>query len=328
MKEANVLRVAYAADDNYAKFLGISMLSLLKSNTDFDRICVYALDCGIKNENQEKLRGIVRQYGREIQFLPMQEKIDSLNLNFGAHKIAVASYARLFLPSVLPPECDRVLYIDCDTIVRHSVRAYWDTEFGNALIAGCQDTVDGFFLQKIDLPGGVPYLNAGILLINLKAWREENLLDQFVQVIRRFDGNVPHHDQGVINAVCRERRVRVSVAYNLFSNLYTFSAKAIRRMYFLDDYYSQQELDAAVSDPTIVHFTSGFVGRPWEENSTHPLREEFWDVVNQSPWKGMALSPDSRKKGVKVFSILYRCLPHTLVEFAYRWMNGLLHLRK
>jgi len=34
----NVLHVAYSADDNYAKYLGISMLSLLERNRAFEKI--------------------------------------------------------------------------------------------------------------------------------------------------------------------------------------------------------------------------------------------------------------------------------------------------
>ena len=324
----NHLCVAYSSDDNYVKFLGISMLSLLKNNQDFDSITVYVLDCGIREENRMLLQELAESLKGTISFLPMLSAIEQLQLEQGAHKIAAASYARLFLACVLPQDCDRVLYIDCDTLVRHSLKDLWRTDLGQALIAGCQDTVDSYFLRQIRLPKGVPYLNAGVLLINIKAWREENLLASFRQIIADFNGNVPHHDQGTINAVCGERRIRMPVTYNLFSNLYSFPARTIRRMYGLDEYYDQRELDSAIADPAIVHFTSGLVGRPWEENCTHPLRDEFWYTVEQSPWKGLAIQPDSRKTGLKLFIQFYKITPKPLFEFIYRCMNWALHLRK
>ena len=202
---SDTLYAAYNSDDNYAPYLGASMLSLLQSNTSFSRICIYIMDCGMTEESRCNLQHIAARFGREIFFVLMQQHIAQLDLHLGAHKMAVAAYARLFLTQVLPEDCSRVLYIDCDTIVKGSLAEIWKLPFGNALIAGVQDTVDNYFLSAIGLEKGVPYIDAGILIVNLEAWRKENLLAQFLGVIRRFDGNVPAHDQGTINAVCGAR---------------------------------------------------------------------------------------------------------------------------
>ena len=325
---SDTLYAAYNSDDNYAPYLGASMLSLLQSNTSFSRICIYIMDCGMTEESRCNLRHIAARFGREIFFVPMQQHIAQLDLHLGAHKMAVAAYARLFLTQVLPEDCSRVLYIDCDTIVKGSLAEIWKLPFGNALIAGVQDTVDNYFLTAIGLEKGLPYINAGILLVNLEAWRKENLLAQFLGVIRRFDGNVPAHDQGTINAVCGARRIVLPVRYNLTSNLYSFSAKTIRRIYFLDSYYSQNDLDAAIADPAIVHFTTGLLGRPWEEGSTHPERQVFLDALAATPWGALPLQPDSRYFGLKCFTFFYEHCPRGLFEFLYRNLCWMLHLRK
>lgn len=329
MKMINdTLRVAYGSDDNYAKFMGISMYSLFEANTAFERIVVYILDCGITPENRQRLQQVADQWQREICFIDMNAAVESLDLNMGAHKIAVASYARLFMASLLPEECQRVLYIDCDTMICDSLAPLWQTEFGTSLIAGAQDTVDSYFLDVIGLPKGTKYVNAGILLANLAAWREENLQEQFMALIRKFGGNVPHHDQGTINAVCGARRVIIPVRYNVTANLYSFSAQTIRKIYFLDAYYSQEELDVALAEPAIVHFTTGLLGRPWEENSTHPRKERFWTIVEKTPWKGLQLKPDTRGLGLKAFIFFHKIVPRPVFEFVYRNISWALHLRK
>lgn len=71
MSWRNELMVAYASDDNYAKYLGISMLSLFQNNKVFKEIRVFVLDCGIGHENLEKLGEIATQFDREIIFLPV-----------------------------------------------------------------------------------------------------------------------------------------------------------------------------------------------------------------------------------------------------------------
>lgn len=328
MTRQDTFCVAYGSDDNYAKFLGTSMLSLFEKNTDFARIAVYVLDCGISPENRQNLTGIAEKWQREIHFIDMQEAIKGLNLNLGAHKIAVASYARLFLASLLPEEFDRVLYVDCDTLVLDSLRPLWETEFGDALIAGAQDVVDSYFLSVIRLDKSIKYINAGVLLINLAGWRAEKMQEKFLQIIASFGGNVPHHDQGTINAACGARRVVVPVRYNFTTSLFSFSARTIRRIYFLEDYYTQAELDAATKQPAIVHFTTGLLGRPWEQGSTHPYRQAFRDAMARTPWAGTPEAPDSRYPALKAFTVFYNIVPKPVFEVVYRAFSWALHLRK
>lgn len=328
MNENQSLCVAYAADDNYAKYMGISMLSLFRSNKEFAEITVFVLDCGIKASNREKLRSIAEEYHREIYFKSMEKAVSGLDLHMGARKISIASYARLFLSSILPEFYDRILYLDCDTIVRGSLTNYWKVDLEDCMVAGVRDTVDSFFLKKIGLNPEEVYVNAGVLLINLAGWRKEHLEGQFMDFIRKFDGKVPHHDQGVINAVCRNRKRIVSPEFNVTSNIYSFSAKTIKRIYFMDSFYFQEELEKAKNDPVILHFTTGLVGRPWEENCTHPEKEEYGNMAQASPWKDDPFLPDSRKLSVKVFSGFYRYTPHFLSEAVYRYASLLTHRRE
>lgn len=322
------LNVVYGSDDNYAKFLGTSMLTMFQSNKDAERIRVFALDCGIQEENRQHLEKIAADYGREITFVPVHEAVESLSLNLGAHKIAVASYARLFLSTLLPEECEKAIYIDCDTLVTDSLAPLWETDMGDAYIAGCQDVVDSYFLDVIHMDRSLKYINAGVLLINLKAWRQEHMQEKFIQIIRDFGGNVPHHDQGTINAACGARRVIVPVRFNVTTSLFSFPARTIRRMYFLEDYYTQEDLDEATSHPAIIHFTTGLLGRPWEKGTEHPYRQAFWDAVNQTPWKGLAEKEDSRYFALKAFAAVYKFMPRRLFECLYRAFSWALHLRK
>lgn len=327
MQKSQSLCAAYAADDNYGKYLGISMLSLFESNKDFEEITVFVLDCGMKEPNKERLKSIAERYKRKVYFMSMEKAVSALDLRMGARKISIASYARLFLASVIPGDYDKLLYLDCDTIVRGSLRDLWNMEMGNYLIAGVRDTVDLFFLKKIGLEPEEYYVNAGILLVHLKAWREEQLESQFMDFIRKFEGNVPHHDQGTINGVCVKRKGILPLKYNVTSNIYSFSAKTIKRIYFLKEFYFEKELESARKNPVILHFTTGLVGRPWEKGCTHPMKKEYLKAARYSPWKNEPLLPDSRKFSVKVFAAFYNHMPLVLSEQLYRILWRLSHIR-
>ena len=324
----NTLVAAYSADDKYAHYLGIAMKSLVDSQSEFDSIHVIVMDCGISDDNKQRLESIANDAGSEITFVDMRNQLKNLNLNLGDREWFVAAYARLFLADIVPEKYDRVLYCDCDTIVKGSLKGLWDIEFKDELIAGVQDTVDKYFLKVIGLQAGVKYINTGVLLVNLKAWREENIKEEFKEIIKRFNGNVPHHDQGIINCASQSRRVIVPIKYNLTSNNYSFDAETVRKIYFLDEYYSQEEVDDAIANPVIVHYTTGLLGRPWEEGSAHPEREAFWQTVKKTPWKEMKMLPDSRKASLKAFTFVFEHIPKGLFIFLYRRASFLLHLKK
>ncbi len=328
MKGMETLCVAYGADDNYAKYLGISMQSLFETNKDFAGIDVFIMDCNIGSLNKEKLLSIAKRYNRNISFIAMNDYVSELKLNMGARKIAIASYARLFLSSVIPDTYTRVFYLDCDTIIVDSITEYWNMDLEGYFLAGVRDTVDKYFLKKIGLAPDAPYVNAGIILVNLIAWRAVDIQKKFMEFIRKLDGNVPHHDQGVINAICHDKIKIVSPIYNVSSNVFTFSAKTIKRIYFIKSFYSQKELDEAKTKPVIIHYTTGLVGRPWEENCTHPRKGEYLRVAMASPWKDDPILPDSRRFSVKAFSSLYRYAPGFITENIYKLQNWLTHFRK
>lgn len=325
--KVKTLYVAYATDDNYAKFCGISLISLLERNKGFDEINIYILDSDIGEDNKSKIADIANQYGRNICFIEVENLLYNLNLNMGSRKIAIASYARLFLSLIIPEKISKVLYLDCDIIVKGDLMELWNTDIADYCVAGVKDTVDKFFMEKIKLDRSECYINAGVLLINLDMWRSKNIHEEFFQVIEQFAGNVPHHDQGVINMVCKEK-VIVAAKHNMTTNMYSFSSKTIRNMYFIDDYYSQVDLDEAKINPTIIHFTTGIYGRPWEKNCIHPMRNEYMKFAKISPWKDFQLLPDSRGHGVKIFGFSYNHFPGTLVETMYKSLSWALHFKE
>ncbi len=328
MKENKRLCVAYSCDDHYAKYLGISMLSLLQTNRENVQIQVFILDCGIMDTNRKKLEDIASEYVCSLHFVSMEKVVAGLDLRMGIRKMPVASYARLFLSTVIPELYDRIIYLDCDTIIRAPLNDFWNTNLDGYMVAGVQDTIDSFFVKKIGLKLDEYYINAGILLINLAGWRENHMEEQFINFIQKFDGNVPFHDQGTINGVCVKKKKIIPLRYNAISNIYSFSAKTIKRIYFLNSYYSQKELEEARKNPAIIHFTTGLVGRPWEENCSHPMKEEYLKIARISPWKDDPILPDSRKFMVKAFAAFYKHMPLLLTETVYRTISELSHLRE
>src|SRR5688500_9172481 len=85
-------------------------------------------------------------------------------------QLSTATYYRLMMGRILPPDLIRVLYLDCDIIVRGDLQPLWQTELHNHVIAAAADVFanrNSELKYALGLPEGATYFNAGVMLIDL-----------------------------------------------------------------------------------------------------------------------------------------------------------------
>ena len=70
------MNVAFSSDNNYAPYLAVSILSILKNNSKSE-ICFYILDFGIDNNNKE-ISSYIKQ-GENIR--KIIEELDNIDYN-------------------------------------------------------------------------------------------------------------------------------------------------------------------------------------------------------------------------------------------------------
>ena len=165
--------IALCHDKHYAPYAATVIASIMENNKGED--IVFHLICDdIPADTQRILTEWVISHHCEIRFYTINaddfvgfpfEK--NARLNFGA-------YYRLFLGEVLK-DIDKVLYLDCDLIVNGSLRELWETEIDDYALAGVRDRVNDYIhvFNRLRYPMVDGYINSGVLLINLKKWREE-----------------------------------------------------------------------------------------------------------------------------------------------------------
>lgn len=323
----NHLNITLASDENYAEFVGVVIVSLLTNNKWAERITVHLLSNGISDTTLSKLKTLMPAERGELSVYP----IDNLQSRLGIkvpNTIAITSYARLFLPQLLPNDVERVLYVDCDTVVADSVQSLYQTSLtDDDWVAGVLDTLpDDEAKVKIGIKSGASYFNAGVLLINLAAWREFDVTSRCLNFLLAHNGTVHHHDQGIINAVCDGHKVTVHPRFNATSNYYSHPYRLL--LSTNEPFYTEQEFLEARESPAILHFTEGFYNRPWIANSLHPLREVWHKYHRLTPWSTSSLRPDHRSAAVKLLSWTFLNLPYGCYKVLSRIISLLGSIKK
>lgn len=304
------MNILLSSDDNYARHLGVTIYSLLVHHRKVKKIRFFVVDNYISQDNLSKLLSLIEQFpNAELTFIPLDTYTKDLQLDM-PWPISISAYARLFAAEMLSKDIDRVLYLDCDMIINSDLSDLWNYNLGDYCIGAIQDQVSVKVKNSVGLKQDEKYFNSGLLLVNLKRWRENRIGEKSMDFIRAHNGRVTHHDQGVLNGVLRNNWVKLPLRYNVMTIHYLMNQDRIIS-YFDDrsEFYLQSEVQNAKYWPSVVHFTPSFTSRPWELNCKHPLSALYFIFLNKTPWKGCVLEPDKTQWYLRLINWRYLNLP-------------------
>ena len=135
------MNIMYTCDNNYVWLMGISMISLFENNRGMDDLNVYLIGEGISQNSKKELKELGGKYGRTIEIIDVPElKIPASLISLRWPKSA---FTRLFCGNILPSNVERILYLDCDTIVADDISELDKIEFNGELAYSVKDCISG-----------------------------------------------------------------------------------------------------------------------------------------------------------------------------------------
>ncbi len=303
------LHIAFSSDDNYIQHLGVAIISLLENNKGFDQITIHILDNGISPAGRSTLRSLTASYGRAIIFHELQELLQGLKAYGIPDTISIASYSRLFLPVLLDASVDRVIYADCDAVFEASLEELYAMDMASYTVAAVEDHVGLSNKTNIGISEQARYINAGFLMLDLEKMRAADAVSVMTAFIRKHDGKVQHHDQGVINGVFADDILILHPKYNAMTSFWEFrTVRDIEQYYGASPYYPDALIQEARQQPVFVHFTPCFSNRPWYSSSSHPLKDRYLYYKSLSPWKDAPLQKDQRSLKFRMLDMIFKAV--------------------
>lgn len=320
------MNIVYSSSDSYAPLAGISLYSLLRSNKDADEINIYIVENQICDENKDKFRQLANDFNRNLTFIPIAdiEKLVGTSIDIGRWNIS--TFGRLFEASLLPQSVEKVIHVDCDTMITDSLEPLWNMDMTGKTVAGAIECIGDSFKKELGLEINDTYINAGNIMLNLKKIREDNIESKFIDYIAKHS-QLSFVDQAVLNAcVPSDEKLVVPLRYNAYSMIYYVNYKNLKRVKHLTNYCEKAEVDEAVQNPAIVHFTTCFMDgtRPWMENNIHPRLPQYLEFKSNSPWADEPLWSDNRGAIKKLAPKLFRALPQGFVASCIGFVHGVL----
>ena len=305
---SEIAEIVYAADRSFGEILGVSATSLMENSKDMKEIRLHIFDMGIAPEDKEKIEGLCRAFGRaEPHWIDAEDISRELHMHVDADRGSLAQFARIFLSRHLPEETERVLYLDCDTILRRSVRELWNLDLQGHTVGALLDAFSRFYRRDIGLSPRDVMFNSGVMLVDLKRWRALTVEERILAFIRSRQGFVEKGDQGALNAVLSHDCLCIDPKFNAVTIFYDFSYREMMFYRKPPAYYPRAAVEQAAADPALVHFTLSFLSkRPWMRGCEHPFAGEWLRYKAMSPWKDSPLREEIRQKRVYLMRRLPR----------------------
>ncbi len=322
------ISVAYCCSDLFSEVCAVSIASLYENNKDVDSIIVYILEDEISEKNKKRIRFLAQNYNRQIIFIPMPKPQNFYNDSRFTFDSVGRTYGRMIWVDVLPVEVHKVLSLDCDTMILSNIKELWNHDLGGCPIAGVDDCMGRVALVKTQhLKQDTVHCNAGMYIIDLDVWRKEGWTEVFRNYIKNmFDRGLRlgGYEEEVITHTLCDRFCVLPPRYNLMTLEQILTYKEI--LYFRQpvNYYSENEIQEALTHPVITHTTNFFYvrKRAFEDKSDHPQRENYKKYRSLTQWKNdkpISINSSVRNKFLKT---IWHCMPRKLSLLIARYIRN------
>lgn len=313
------MNILYQFDETYSPYAGVSLTSLFMSNVDSPEINVYVLGENLSLHSICRFQSLAEQYKRNIIFLNSSNILKKIKeLGIPKYRGSFATNMKLFACSEINEKVEKLLYIDSDTVITGSIAELFHLPMEEYPLAMALDSLGKKHKTYIGLQNGEPYFNAGVILFNLKKWRELNCEKDLAEHARHSRAHYMSPDQDLLNIVFRNRILRLSLKYNFQPIHYQFDFSWYSKIWGTDCYYPMEEVSAAFSDIRIKHFFRFAGDFPWNTDSVHPYTDIFNHYLSVSLWRDLKKNPSTKNIIFSIEKWLYRHLPQSLFLIVFK----------
>lgn len=266
-----VIPVVFGIDKSYVLQAFVVMASILNNSQSQYHFFVLTKD-EIESETNELYESLRNHY---LNFSLSIRKIKNgilSNVKIYNPHLAEATYYRLLIPELIT-EYEKCIYLDSDILVNGDLKELFSIDLDDNYLGGVKDCHliskhETRHQKHLGIPSVENYVNAGVLLMNLKKMRAESLVSVFLTQAEKENF---YEDQDVLNICCYSFIKILPVKYNLF---HFYKGTAIKVL--LDLSYKKEELMFDWEQPFILHLGAQF--KPWS-NRKYKGSKNWWKIA-------------------------------------------------
>ncbi|MGN1002870.1 MAG: glycosyltransferase family 8 protein [Oscillospiraceae bacterium] len=239
----------------------------------------YILHSDLTEEDIARIRREAGE-GMDCRFLPIDEAAFRDFPETGRYPRQI--YYRLAAPLLLPPELDRVLYLDVDLVVINSLEELYHTDFEGSYYVACSHVhslLTRFNQLRLGVEEGVPYINTGVMLMNLPLLREHTTMEQIRETALKKMHTFMLPDQDLLTVMHGEHiKLADTLRYNLNDR--------ILNVHNANPLNEPLDLDWVRKNTAIIHYFGK--NKPWHSGYSGILDVFYRENQTGAPTKADA----------------------------------------
>lgn len=286
-RKESPISVVTAVDENYIIPLAAMIRSMIENLKSRSKITLYVLHKRIGEQSKIRIRNSIDPRKINVIWTRVDDKMLQ-NLKTTEKRITLTTYYRLLVPYILPAHLEKAIYLDCDTIISEDIGMLWDSELGDKYLLAVPEmskyslyvsSPRGLSLfNKLGINPQCKCFNGGVLVINLKKWREDNVTSRIIDFLKTNKENILWWDQDGLNAILAGKWGELDPRWNLITQFfYHYSS-------WKESPFDEKIYNGLIKRPYIIHFNTK--AKPWHPDSRHPRKDLFFHYLDMTAWKG------------------------------------------
>lgn len=248
------MNILVTLDANYLFCLNTMLFSLLRSNPG-RYFRVYLLQSSVEESQVVKTRQMLGSGGELILIRADERGLEDAPTSA---RYPREIYYRIFAARYLPDSVDRVLYLDPDLIVNGSLERLYSLPMEDYYFAAAShvgELLSRFNQKRLDMGESDPYINSGVMLMNLERLRLEQDEGEVFRFMQEHRKALMLPDQDVISGLYGSRIYPLNpFRYNMTDRLFNRHAPFEKAL----------NLDWVRQNAVIIHYCGR--NKPWKEN--------------------------------------------------------------
>ena len=291
--------ITCSTDDNYVQHCMAMLCSLFENNNEHTFV-VHILVDNLSLESRNIISSLCDRYDNKAVFYDIDakllENIQLNNIQFnGKNMYSIATYFRMFLPSLLPNDIHRILYLDCDIIVLQDVSELYHLNLEGYGVAAVKDASPFNSYHRFKMGLGLQHsaFCAGMMMINMDYWRKNECQKKLLEYATRPWKAVYMQDQDALNYVFRDSWFQLPYKWGK-TPLAVAPVDRSQRWFDIREY---------VKEPCIYHYSAHV--KPWLD-VWFPDRKHYWEYVKLSGFPNPRKTHTTKQLRITIYKSVLR----------------------
>lgn len=296
VKKDQTVKIVICGDKNIEIGLHVLLYSLL-ANSKGASHRIYFINDAYEAEDIDKLCTTLTPFKDKYELVSIPFKSKLFNNYKGLHGNKY-TYTKIVIANLVDE--DKVIYIDLDMVVNIDISKLLDIDMGEYIVAAnpeCKihQCLEADLYNSLNLNCNSLYFNCGTLLINLKAWRENNITEKCIEFANSYPKRLKTGDQTILNFCFNENFLILDDKYNI----------RIKNSIKPSDYMNTEG---------IYHFFGR--PKPWDlfAEYIHPHYKIFKNVLAQTYFRDYRSTQKIDKKSIHKFFSTYKSYIKTILR--------------